>query len=225
MPNTPVLGLPYPTDSDTADVPRDIQALANALDTQPSIVPVGALVLWAVAAPPVGWLICNGQSVSATAYPKLAALLGAPGGNVTLPDLRDRVPVGASAARPVGTPGGEATHLITTAELPAHTHPDNIAYAGAGAHSHNAPTNGWFFLQADRALQETWGANQNTGLAHRQLVAPDLTSPFVRSGTSTQPVANHSHTKSGGVQANTGGGTAMKIDPLNVALNYIMRAA
>jgi hypothetical protein len=33
MPNTPVLGLPYPLSSDTADVPRDMQALAVKLDT------------------------------------------------------------------------------------------------------------------------------------------------------------------------------------------------
>jgi hypothetical protein len=33
MPNTPVLGLPYPQASDTADVPRDVQALAVKLDT------------------------------------------------------------------------------------------------------------------------------------------------------------------------------------------------
>lgn len=32
MPNTPVFALPYPTLSDTADVPRDIQALATRLD-------------------------------------------------------------------------------------------------------------------------------------------------------------------------------------------------
>lgn len=33
MPNTPTYNLPYPTLSDTADVPRDIQALAGAVDS------------------------------------------------------------------------------------------------------------------------------------------------------------------------------------------------
>jgi hypothetical protein len=32
MPTTPILALPYPVATDTADVPRDIQALANRLD-------------------------------------------------------------------------------------------------------------------------------------------------------------------------------------------------
>jgi hypothetical protein len=39
MPNTPVLGLPYPQASDTADVPRDMQALAVKLD---AVVPAQA---------------------------------------------------------------------------------------------------------------------------------------------------------------------------------------
>lgn len=34
MPNTSNLNLPYPEASDTVDVPRDIQALADALDTR-----------------------------------------------------------------------------------------------------------------------------------------------------------------------------------------------
>lgn len=33
MPNTPNYGFPYPVDSDPADVPDDLQALADALDT------------------------------------------------------------------------------------------------------------------------------------------------------------------------------------------------
>jgi hypothetical protein len=39
MPTTPVLALPYPAASDTADVPRDIQALATKLDGYTSLRP------------------------------------------------------------------------------------------------------------------------------------------------------------------------------------------
>src|SRR4029077_6354783 len=39
MPNTPVLALPYPSATDTADVPRDIQALAVKLDGFSSLRP------------------------------------------------------------------------------------------------------------------------------------------------------------------------------------------
>lgn len=44
MPNTPVYALPYPTLSDTADVPRDIQALATKLDGLSGLAPGPPLV-------------------------------------------------------------------------------------------------------------------------------------------------------------------------------------
>lgn len=58
-----------------------------------------------------GWLLCNGQSTSG--YPDLAAVVG---GNV--PDLRDRVPVGAGGSYALGSTGGEATHNLASAEVP-----------------------------------------------------------------------------------------------------------
>src|SRR4051812_35223478 len=51
---TPILGLPYPTDDDLAQVPRDIKALADAIDPL-GVLPVGALCMWPTAAAPTGW--------------------------------------------------------------------------------------------------------------------------------------------------------------------------
>lgn len=115
MPNTPVLGLPYPALNDSADVPRDIEALAMGVDVL-GVVPVGSVVMWMGAAAPSGWLLLNGQVVSAAQYPGLAAIFGESGGNVTLPDMRDRFPAGASATQALGSVGGEASHLLTAAE-------------------------------------------------------------------------------------------------------------
>ena len=39
MPNTPILQLPYPSLDDTANVPRDMQALATKLDGLPGVLP------------------------------------------------------------------------------------------------------------------------------------------------------------------------------------------
>lgn len=65
-----------------------------------------------------GWLICDGSTFDDTVFPDLAAQLG---GN-TLPDMRNRVPRGASAAANVGQTGGQDTHTITVAQLPEHNH-------------------------------------------------------------------------------------------------------
>lgn len=74
---------------------------------------------------PAGWLVLDGSSFSSTEYPELYALLG----NTTLlPDFNDRVPYGASTAKPLGSAGGAALKSI------AHTHgvtmPDHVHYAG-----------------------------------------------------------------------------------------------
>lgn len=89
--------------------------------------PVGTVV-WYIgetSSIPAKWLKCTGQTVSDTDYPELAAVLGTPfhvHPNITLPDLRERFLYGAALNADLGDTGGAATHTLTTAEIPAHTH-------------------------------------------------------------------------------------------------------
>lgn len=77
---------------------------------------------------PDGFLLCNGSSYSRTAYPELFAAIGttwgAGDGSTTfnVPNLAERVPVGAGGGYALGATGGEATHILTVDEIPAHTH-------------------------------------------------------------------------------------------------------
>jgi microcystin-dependent protein len=65
------------------------------------LVPVGGVLAWAgtIAAPPAGWFICDGTSLSKTTYPGLFAaigyIFGGSADNFLLPDLRDKFVVGA----------------------------------------------------------------------------------------------------------------------------------
>ena len=59
------------------------------------------------------WLLCDGSSFDGLQYPRLAAFLG----STQLPDLRDRFLL-AGGARTPGETGGEAEHVLDTAELP-----------------------------------------------------------------------------------------------------------
>jgi microcystin-dependent protein len=93
-------------------------SVVGVIDGPSGGVPVGFGGIWFTNTPPAGWLICDGSTFSATDYPALAAALG----TTTLPDHRDRFPMGKSATKAIGSTGGSATHTITTAEMPSHVH-------------------------------------------------------------------------------------------------------
>jgi microcystin-dependent protein len=111
--------------------------------------PAGIVAPYAGTSAPSGWLLCYGQAVSRTTYAGLFATVsttyGTGDGSTTfnVPDLRGRVVAGqddmggSSANRLTGVTGsvdgdvlggtgGEETHVLLTAEMPAHTH--NINY-------------------------------------------------------------------------------------------------
>lgn len=81
---------------------------------------------------PVGWFLCNGQTLAISSYAALFSLLGTTyGGNGTstfqLPNLQGRIPidVGAGAGLPIyqwGEMAGEASVTLTQQQLPTHTH-------------------------------------------------------------------------------------------------------
>ncbi|MFZ7088823.1 phage tail protein [Curtobacterium sp. RRHDQ10] len=90
---------------------------------------------------PRGWAMCNGQLLPVNQNQALFAILGTQyggDGRVTfaLPDLRGRIPVHAGTSAP-GARGGEESHVLSSAELPAHSHP---VRASGGAGTATVPT-------------------------------------------------------------------------------------
>jgi len=83
---------------------------------------------------PPGWLPLDGSSVDAGTYPALAAVVPVSwlsGSDVILPDLVSRSLVGAGAGYDIGDTGGEDTHVLTSAEMPAHTHSYELSVVAA----------------------------------------------------------------------------------------------
>ncbi len=114
------------------------------------VLPPGFMMEFGGESAPEGWLVCDGAAVSRTTYAALYAaigdLWGAGDGLTTfnLPDRRRRVAVGAGGSgtatlgNSVGDVGGEETHALTTAEMPAHTHAaGSFAAASGGGHTHS----------------------------------------------------------------------------------------
>jgi microcystin-dependent protein len=122
----------------------------------PDPIPSGIIVMWSGSAAeiPQGWTLCNG--------------------NYGAPDLRDRFVIGAEGTYPVGGEGGEATHTLTVAEMPSHTHiqnPHRHAYSngsdttssGYAANTNNgSPTQ---YTENETAINQSTGG----GAAHNNL--------------------------------------------------------
>ena len=88
--------------------------------------------------PPKGWALSDGQLLPINQNQALFSLLGTTFGgdgrvNFALPDLRDRTPIHVGSSHTLGERGGQQAHTLSTAELPAHTHPVEASSAPGNA--------------------------------------------------------------------------------------------
>lgn len=234
MGTTPTLALPYPELSDTADIPRDLKALADALDAQ-SLAPPGVIQMWPGVTEPTGWFLCRGQSVPAADNPKLATLFGTVGANVVLPDLQGRLPLGAgSYPRTAPAPalnfavrdkGGEPKIKLTAAEsgLPVHGHNDTLAVDNKAAfntgndgpdHTHNYTAPGSSALVV--------GNPSGSSLARAGVAATSAGA----NQRHQHSVPIHGHTLSGAVSNSVSANASAEHEnlPPYYAINFIIRA-
>lgn len=117
---------------------------------------LGSIMVASFGFPPKGWALCNGQLMTISQNQALFSLLGTNFGGdgrttFGLPNLQGRAALGMGNGNTVGQSGGEATHTLTSQEMPAHNHgwqatasgpstnaPDNGVLAGAGMYT-NSP--------------------------------------------------------------------------------------
>lgn len=110
-----------------AEAARDAASAASGNGT-----PTGTMMMWLTNTAPTAFLLCDGSAVNRETYSALFAVIGttygAGDGSTTfnLPDLKGKIPVGYNSSETefdtLGETGGEKTHTLTEAEMPAHTH-------------------------------------------------------------------------------------------------------
>jgi microcystin-dependent protein len=148
-------------------LPGGEQARAATNGVEPFL---GEIMLFAGNFAPVGYLFCEGQLLPISQNTALFSILGTQyGGNgqttFALPDLRGRVPIhaGQGPGLPLydqGQIGGQATHTLTLAELPQHTH---AAFADPGNGTTSSPAGA--IPAHDPAGTPVYGTNPTTTMA------------------------------------------------------------
>lgn len=196
----------------------------HILNSQIAPASVGAIVPFAGATAPSGYLLCYGQEVSRTTYATLYGVIGTTYGvgdgstTFNLPDLRGRViagqdDMGGSSANRLtgltdgvdgdvlGGTGGLESTTLTSATMPAHTHGAGSLAADSGGVDHTHLVTGTTVGAGGGTAGGAFGSNQNTGNASAYL---------------------HTHTISG-TSGSTGTGNAHNNVQPTIILNYVIK--
>lgn len=146
------------------------------------LMPAGALLDFAGSVTPTGFLQCNGAVLSQATYADLYAAIGSSYntggegvGNFRLPDFSGRVSVGSGSytdtvlgavTRTIAQIIGAASHILTTPEMPSHTHTQNAHNHGINSGTSGIALAGTFTngaASASQVSESTIATNQNTG--------------------------------------------------------------
>lgn len=185
--------------------------------------PAGSLVMFAGAAAPYGYLLCDGAAVSRTTYAALFAVIGTSygvGDNATtfnIPDLRGRVPLGAGTGagltpRVLATTGGAESVTLDATMIPGHTHAGTTDSAGSHTHSSNAVGG-----QGNYGLAL---ANGNDTATSTDGSLGELNVWTVPGALTINANGDHTHTFTTG--STGGGGSHANMQPW-LAINYIIK--
>ena len=104
--------------------------------------PIGTIMAWISNTPPAGYLICNGQSISANKYATLRSIIGN-----SLPDLRGRALIGQgnytgvkTLNRAVSQSTSAPTKSLSSSSAGSHSHSSSIDTAGNHNHRYGNNT-------------------------------------------------------------------------------------
>ena len=128
------------------------------------IAAAGDIQLTAASTAPSGWIICNGQAISRTLYPKLFAAISTiyGGGNGTttfnVPDLSGRVVIGCGGTYSFRSTGGSPTQSLSVNQMPQHSH----SYTDDDTRLNSAPYYDAMMITNCAGCETYWKQNTTT---------------------------------------------------------------
>jgi len=149
-------------------------------EIQPLIPPTGSMIIFCGITIPNGWLLCDGSEISRTTYSELfeiaeevwdymgvGVFFGTGNGTTTfnLPNSEGIFYRGTGDSAFFGGSGGEATHILTTAEMPAHTH----NYDRPRSENINNGSGSLQAVASDTSFATTATSSTGRGTAHNNL--------------------------------------------------------
>lgn len=122
------------TDAEIDDIKAAIDALMREIEVSAMIGFVAAYVRTSI---PPNALLCNGATYNRADYPDLYDVLPSglqiSGTQFNTPTIQDRVVVATGSTFAQFSSGGAATHVLTAAEMPSHSHTEGIVSTTLGA--------------------------------------------------------------------------------------------
>lgn len=123
---------------------NEIQKIISALGNGQNLVeiPSGTIQMYIGTTAPDGWLMCDGSEYFQWQYPELVAvlpdlLINDITGRFNTPDMVRHMPIGADGdLYPLADTGGSATHILSIAEMPIHTHIQHPHNHTQNSHNH-----------------------------------------------------------------------------------------
>jgi len=217
-------------------IPTNLPKGSSFESVKPPIIPTGIIEMFAGSTAPNGWLICNGDAVSRSAYSDLFKIIGTTYGvgnsnsTFTLPDMRGRCPIGVGTgasltARTLGSNVGAETATLAETNLPSHTHTATVGTQSAN-HTHTGTSGG---QSADHThyFSHTAGTSGSYGLMDSATASSSgqpstggISADHTHSTTTGNESANHTHSVT---NSNTGSGTAFGIMSPSIVVNFIIK--
>lgn len=197
--------------------------------------PVGAIMPYAGASAPAGWLLANGAAVSRTTYAALYAVVGTTYGvgngstTFNVPNLQNSVPVGSGDDYARAATGGTATVTLSSSNIPSHTHSFSDTSTSDGSHGHSVSvTVDYVAAHAHYVAGQGYVAGlQYGGAGIAASTASGVTGDggYHNHGASGTANSGGSHTHDvSGTTGSTGSGGSHENMPPYIAMPYIIRA-